>query len=82
MIDYFFFTYDIKNYYYISTVLHFWQHASHNDLPRTSFGDFRGDATYDIKKSDVTFNVSCELSQPICKTELSSAAKISTNSVA
>ena len=39
------------------------------------------DVTSEIKNSDVTLNVACELSQPMGKTEFSSIAKNGTNSV-
>ena len=39
------------------------------------------DVTSEIHSSDVTFNVGCELSQPMGKTEFSSATRNRTNSV-
>ena len=50
---------------------------SHNHLLQTSFGVFHSgayDVTYEIT-SDVTFNIACELSQPMGKTEFFSTAK-------
>ena len=47
-----------------------------------SFGDFRyGAQVTFVKKTDVTFSVWFELSQPIGKKEFSTSAKTRTNSV-
>ena len=77
MFDYFS---DIKSYY-LSFVISF-----NFDILRriTTFSVFIGwcKMTSLLKlSSDVTFNVACELSQPMGKTEFSSTAKNRTNSV-
>ena len=44
----------------------------HNDLfrpPLCVFGGAACDVTYEIYSSDVTFNVACELSEPMHKAE-------------
>ena len=46
-----------------------------------SFGVFHGDVTYKIYNSEGTFNVACELSKPMGKTEFSSTTKNRTNTV-
>ena len=52
----------------------------HNDLFRLMFGDLRGDAkvtcVLKLESIDVTFNVACQLSQPIGKAEFSAPLKI------
>ena len=48
---------------------------------RRSFWVFRYGALVSFETTDVTFSVSCELSQPMGKTEFSSTAKNRTNSV-
>ena len=56
-----------------------------HDFFRTSFGVFscwyKNDVTSEIYSSEVTFNIECEMSQPIGKTEFSSTAKNGINSV-
>ena len=57
---------------------------SHNDPFQTSLCVFCGGAKMTsllkFKVSDITFNVACELSQPMGKTEFSRIAKNRTNS--
>ena len=74
-----FLTYDIKNYYlsfiisYIFDILHCIMTfpGSHSVI----FVRRISDVTSEIKSSDVTFNITCELSQPMGKTEFSSTAE-------
>ena len=74
-----FVAYDIKNYnlslvisfifYILSRIMIFSEHHS------VFLNGAKNDVTSEIKCSDVTFNIACELSQPVGKTEFSSTAK-------
>ena len=69
-----FLTYDIEKLLFsICHFFCFWQYTSlHKDLPRTSLGVF---LVTSPSNSDVAFNIACELSQLMGKTEFSSFAK-------
>ena len=62
-----------KSYYFFK----FLQFTMYDGQLRTSLRVFQHGA----QATDVTFSLSCELSQPMEKTEFSSAAKNKTNSI-
>ena len=80
-----FLTYDIKKYY-LSFVISFDFDILHliTTFPnaiRCFSWKCKCDVTSEIQRSDVTFNVACELSSPMGKTESSTTAKHRTKSV-
>ena len=80
-----FLTHDIKNFIYYLSFLSFLTFFAIKRFFPNVIQCFTlwciSDVTSEIQSSDVMFNVGCELSQPMGKTEFSSKAKNRTNSV-